>query len=370
MPEATPAAPQAPAAAPAVTETPVAPASGQEAAPPPPIVETVDATPTEKVSPQDRAKVLRAKAMEALMQGVPKTPPANGATGPQTPATPATSGLVTAEPGKPAEAAKPTAEALADPFSKQFQALAVQQAEVRREREAMKAEKSKGADAYMLEMRELARKDPSAVLERTGLTYQQLTSYYLDGKLAAPDAAKPDASPLAAEIAELKAWKQAQEAKESQASRAQQAATFRANVSTAAKAGGEKFELVAAGGERAAQRVVDVLEEHYRITGEIPGGSMEEALRLGMAHVEAALEAESLPLLQTAKLKRKLATEGTPLAAPRPNAESGQPSPSASAPRTLTNSLAGAAAPRTTRKTSAELRADALRVLEKGIPGT
>lgn len=347
------AAPPAPAAAPVVTATPVAPVQPVEAAVAP--AEPV-AAPLPKGA-AERQAVLRAKALELLKTPTPAEPAAEAKAEVPKPAEPAPA-------EKPPEPAKPEEPS---PFSKEFQRLAVERAELRRAKEAQKADAGQTREAFMTEMKALAKTNPAAVLERTGLSYAELTQHYLAAKSADAPEAKPSVDPqMAADIAEMKAWKQQVEQEKAQATTAKQVADFRGQVITKAKSGGEKYELVAAAGERAAQRVYEVLDEHYRVTGELPGGSIEAATELALAHVEKQLEAEALPLLQVGKLKAKLAPASPPLAEPRPNAESGQPHPV----RTLTNSLSGAVPPKPNGKKSvAELRADALRVLQKGITG-
>jgi hypothetical protein len=274
-----------------------------------------------------------------------------------------------AEAAAPAEAAqeKPPEAAPKEKLSPQFAALKKAEAEVRKEREALKAEREKHAkDVAEYQARQaLKSKSVREWMKAEGLdvdtAYKALTEEYLTGKPQAVEEVKPP--PASPEVLELK--KQLEELRREndeakQAALTREATAYLTKVTADVQAAGEKYELVNAAGEEGYARVHAVINEAARTSGKVL--SADEAAAL----VEAELE-EALPSLERF-LKTK---KGASKLAPKVEAVGSTPqagsTPPASEPgqrrvvRTLTNSLVASPPPAAKRRLSVDERAALLK---------
>ncbi len=141
------------------------------------------------------------------------------------------------------------------------------------------------------------------------------------------------------------------------AERKAQNAELRVTASTVAAKHAEKLPFSAAYGPGAVDTAIAHLEQYVNETGEMPGATIEDSLRMSLEAVESNLEAQAKVWEGLLTKARKPATVGTQVAAPKPAAQSA---------KTLTTGLT---APGTRRednrpKTEADYRREALAVLE------
>jgi hypothetical protein len=278
---------------------------------------------------------------------------------------------------KPADGKTADAKPAARPESSAFASLAKKEGELFRQRADFKAQRERfeqerktlEAKAQQAErwdkMLEAAKADPRAVLEATGLTYEQLTQAVLErGDVKAPAVEDAGAKALR-EVEAFKAEqaKAAEAAKKAEADRAEaeRVATmeqFREDARSFVASNAEAFELTAL--RDAGNLVAEVVETHYRNTSTFKDGKLVRpgkmlALKEAAALVEAHFEEEAERMLKTRKIASRLAPKP---AEPAP--------PAALAVRSLTNEL-GASTPsgRPAPQTNDERRARALAAWER-----
>lgn len=236
-----------------------------------------------------------------------KTEPVAGATAPAV--TPETK--TTPDP-KPAEPSKEAGE-----FASKFAALNKREKTLQeREAKVKESEKaSKEGTASLETLRGKAKANPLDALKELGLTYEQVTQYILDGKMAPP----PDEKYLSLEqkIQKMEDDKKADETRAAEAKVAQATAAFKQDIEKFVTSNTEKYGLI--GDAKATELVYQVVEQHYAKTkeeGEARILSIEEACEL----VEKHLETEAEKWMSFPKIKAKLGktSEKAPATPPSP----------------------------------------------------
>jgi hypothetical protein len=252
----------------------------------------------------------------------------------------------TAPTSTPAEAPKPAANDDQEKrLAKSFAALSRQEKAIRAKETEWKSERAQlQAQAEELKaLRDAFGKDPAAALEKLGLTYEEVTRRVLSG-------GKPSAEHEAASVRrELDEFKRAQaEQAQSYAQRRAEAAQhqFLGEIKTLVDSD-DRFELTRA--NEATQDVYDVVDEHYRRTGEVL--STETAAEL----VEKYYEQRAEKLLSAKKMKAKLAP---PQSEPTQSHSSAQ-RVSSEQPKTLSNNLAAASPTRESKRLTESERLEA-----------
>lgn len=183
-------------------------------------------------------------------------------------------------------------------MASRFAELARRDKAIRQEKRRLAEEKARLA--RWQEAESLAKQDPLAVLERLGLSYEQLTERQF--QRFAEKAQKDDPNFRLKSIEdkireyEEQAQRQQQEMKKAEVDR--QLAQFKRQVADHVESNKEKFELVSA--QRAHEDVYGLIEAHFAQTGEVM--SIDQAATL----VEQQLEEEAEPLLKAKKLRAKL----------------------------------------------------------------
>ena len=244
-----------------------------------------------------------------------------------------------AEAASPSEQPAPVADPQEARLSARFAALSRKEKSLReQERRVKEAEQRL---RLLDDQDRLAKEDPLALLDKLGITYEQLTDHVLG--LGAPK------DPLALVQQKLDALERQRAEEREQAQRAdteqklnQFKRTIRATIDTDA----DKYELIAA--EEAYDDVYDLIEQHFEQTREVM--PIERAAQL----VEDHLYAEARKLTKAKKLRALLASDdavrdteqkkGTPGQA-NPERVEDKSAPVDSAPVTLTNGHVSVANP-------------------------
>lgn len=247
-----------------------------------------------------------------------------------------------------------------DKLAKNFEALTLEKAQLRKEREELKARQASVARLEAAE-KALAAGDYMGVLNAHGIPYKALVEQLISGANADPDAAadKPGApkkaDPLATRLEQLEKQLQQERA---QRYKEQIVGKFEATV----KAAGEKYELVAAepGG---VQSALKLLEDHYDQTGQMPAATLDESIEIALDAMESSLSKRLSPLLQTKKAKAIAGLERN--SGSTQNAVPQAASAQATQQKTLTNSQAasGTKAAPPEPKTDEDYRRAALALL-------
>lgn len=211
-----------------------------------------------------------------------------------------------------------------------FSALARKEAELHRQREAMKAEKDaiRQAHAQVVafeEAKQAAKRDPLAALEALGLTYEQITEQMLNGK---QPTASAEVAQVREELQRLRVEQEASRAKAEAAAAArlqaeQQAIIEEARTSAVAhvEANASRYELTTI--NNAATLVPQVREQHFARTGQLL--TIEQAADLVEKHFEGIADR----VAKAQKVQTKLQQRAAPAPAATPPA----------AQRTLSNAL-------------------------------
>lgn len=210
------------------------------------------------------------------------------------------------------------------------------EAETRKKEEALKAKEAEVAER---EKKIASIKTPLDALMAHGYTYEQATDFILSGKKLTPELeAKSEIKDVRSQLAKI----QADQARRESEAAAANVRVFQSQIQTHVGSKPDEYEYIRA--YKAEETVFDVINAHFANTGELLGGSPEEAIRLAAEEVEKHLETQTSAALTTKKFQSKLAAPEAPKpAAPGPQAISGQPK---AAPRTLSNSQAAAVPPR------------------------
>jgi DNA repair ATPase RecN len=244
----------------------------------------------------------------------------------------------------PVEAAAPVVEAPKeeDNFAKRFAALSRKEKEIRAAQEEAKALKDKYTDYETA--KKLAKVNPHEFLEKFGVTYEELTEYYINGR--------PKVDPKVQEIEERLATfqKQAEEKEKKLQEEVRQSAIakFRTEQESFVKSAGEKFELVNAA--KAYDLVYQVTQEYFDANKD----KVENIADAMLSHEKAAemvenhLEQELEKFSSTGKLKNKFGVKQDPKTETLAKIEQAKES------KTLTNSMTGSANPNTSRPLTRE----------------
>lgn len=224
---------------------------------------------------------------------------------------------------KPAEATPKPPEELdvpkkPDPMGPKFAALARKEQEVRKRELEVKAQEKPYRE--YLEAKKNAKANPQAYLEAGGITYDELTEYFLNGKVP-KDAHVRE---LEARLTEAEKREKEREESSKKAEQARAAQAARNSVKDQVVKAGETFELV--NKAEAYDDVCDVIVEHYQAHGEEL--SVERAAKM----VEDYLENE---IKKYAGLKKFKSLFGVTETAPKREENSNSPQQL----KTLTNGL-------------------------------
>lgn len=274
----------------------------------------------------------------ALVQG--KTEESEAATQEQPPAEPSAEGAAKGE------------EQPKTPLDRSFAALTKQEARVREQVEQLKAEREEfdksAADA--LEIQRLAKEDPYALLDRFGIDFAKWAASSVGkGKESGPD---QQVAELAKQVEDLKAQLSEKVESDNQSTAAAQKKNYLDEVNNFLQ-GKEQFELLAAKPD-SGELVFDLVQRHYEASERVM--SYEEAATL----LEKALEEELDAIVsKSSRLQKKYG--GQPSSKTTPSSGE-QDTPE---PRTVSNNLASAAAPRVSgdAKSEEELMAESLAML-------
>jgi hypothetical protein len=223
---------------------------------------------------------------------------------------------------------KPEVKVEAKPsrLEKSYDDIARQQAAIRKDREALAAEKTELASARSL-AEAAKRGDAMALLAAAKIPWSKAAKQVLEGHgVEVPDDEEPEAdapTALRQEVDQLKARLAARDAADTQAQ-------FMNALQTKLKEGGDKFKLVAA--RKAEMQAVRFISDFYNETGRLPGEDFDETMEIALEAVEARLVKERdswAPLLTSASG-----------AVTVPASKSAVPAGAVSqqAPKTLTNS--------------------------------
>lgn len=239
-----------------------------------------------------------------------------------------------AEPA-PAEPEKPTK---IDP---RFSALARKEAQLFREREAMKAQKAALEEAHRQvvafeEARQTAKTNPLAALDALGLSYEEITQHLLNGNTPTPAA---EVAAVRQELEQLRAeQREAQERAEKAAQdrlaqeQAQIIESFRASAIEHVATNADRYELTTV--NNAAHLVPQVIEEHFAKTKQLL------TVAQGAELVEKHFERLADQVAKTRKFQaRNASTNTAPTTAPAAPAATA-PAPAA---RTLSNAMTASA---------------------------
>lgn len=253
--------------------------------------------------------------------------PDTSAEAPAAPAsTPTAEEIIAAAKAAVEKKAEPERPAKVDP---KFSALARKEAELHRQREAVKAEKAAIEEAHRQvvafeEARHAAKRDPIAALQALGISYDDLTEHVLNGN---KPTASAEVAALREELEALRVEQEAARAKAEEAAAARLAAEHAAVIEEArseavafVESNSTRYELTTING--AATLVPQVREQHFARTGKLL--TVEQAADLVEKHFES--------LADRIATARKVQAKAAPTA----------PAPAATPPaerRTLSNSL-------------------------------
>lgn len=212
---------------------------------------------------------------------------------------------VPVEAPKPADPTPPLAATAAEPAKTQAEqqkeyrlaqmikakkAHLMEQRQIKADRAALAAEKAE-VQAFK-EAKEKARLDPDSYLKQGGLTYDELVQYYLNGKQVSPqaqvDSVRGEVERLRQELAQKD-----QQALERQAQMAERQAVevsnqFKTKIADFVNTNSEKFELTSLEGEEAQEAIYDLIEENHRRSGKIM--SIEQATELMEQYIEKRVD--------------------------------------------------------------------------------
>lgn len=229
-------------------------------------------------------------------------------------------------PEKPAAAEKAAAPAPDPKFESRMSKLTAQAQKVRQEQAALKAERDQmAADLAELqrfrELKGLAKEDPVAVAEAFGFKPDEYATTLIEKGAMSPERRK--LLEQAKEINELKTWqKQQVEQAEAQRRQALISGTMK-EFQDFASAAGDKYDLVKRTG--AYGEVLKRVEKHYLET--MAAGEPEEMpLDEAFALVEAELEQQYAPLLESPKLRTRGKSAATSQATSSGSASARKPS--------------------------------------------
>jgi hypothetical protein len=239
-----------------------------------------------------------------------------------------------APPAEPPAAAEPPPPPKVEPVVSKGLALLT-----KREAEARKRDDSIKAREAAVEAREArlkaAAEDPEAALNAIGLTYDQITDYYIRGKQVTPEMkAQAEAKKTRDALEKLEA-----DAARRESERVQGAVSaYKTEISTfVAGDNKERFEYINALSQQ--ELVYEVIDRHLSQTGELLGGDPKKAIELAAEKVEEYLAQEYAErLLTTKKFQNKI----QPSREERPTANPAQKQPA----RTLSHSQAASVPPR------------------------
>ena len=186
-------------------------------------------------------------------------------------------------------------------LASRFAELARRDKRIREEKKRLAEEKAQLQ--RWQEAERLAKEDPLAVLERLGLSYEQLTERQFErfAQQAQADDPVQRVKSIEEKIAayEEQAKKQAEEAQRAQVE--QQLAQFQRQIVERIEADPDRFELVVT--QQAHEDVYRLIEAHFAETREVM--SIERAAEL----VESQLYEEAQGFLKAKKLREKLAAD-------------------------------------------------------------
>jgi hypothetical protein len=264
------------------------------------------------------------------------------------------------------EAQAPTPEAPKEHLSSKFAALArkekaaLQKMQQAKQIEAeLKAREAKIAELESkLNERESwfgkAKENPDEALQRLGLSYSDLTDYYLNGKKVTPDLqvkAMEDKFNSFVKQQEEKEKLAAEESKKrAQQEHEQTIAQFRKQVTDFVSSKPEQYELINM--FDSSELVIATIEAHFEKTQQVL--SNEEASNL----VEKFLEEQVEKSVQSKKFQGKF-TKATP-------SQDGQPQKSPAGSKTLTNNVTSSAPSLLPARTEQDRLQRALAALNKG----
>lgn len=300
------------------TAAPAAPA----AAPPDPAVAPAAATP-EEAAPEEGTLEAAVAALEGKLAEEAETPAPDDAPAEEPAAEAAPAEDEPAE--EPAAEEQPADEEESEPVQKGLGLLA------KRERELLMREVElkplvKQAEAYEKAKAEAAR-NPDAYLKAAGLTYQQVTEFYLNRGQPTPEMQQTE---VQKQIAELREEIAKRDQRDAERERTKSVEAFRGRVSKFIAQGGEATELCQQEGEEAVDLVGGIIEAHYKRSGKVM--AIDEAVK----RAESALEQRANKYLQTKKIGGRLPPAAPKSAAPKAARSPGQ-KPSSVPPKTLTN---------------------------------
>lgn len=307
------AAPEAPAAA-----APEAPAAAPAAAP----VAEADMTPMQRAIAVMQGKIKAPVETSAQPTDSEEAQDQAGAKGAQGEAEEEEEEAATAEGEAPAAAEE---EERPDPDARRFAALATREHELVRRGAELKEKEAKVHDWE--KKRAAAKQNPLAALQELGVTYEQLTDFVVHQK----PGAELQQSAVHDELKQLKDRQEAFERQQAERERQSYVDGFKGRVATALAKDLDAYELIHAKGEQ--EMVFEVIQGHAQRTGQMLGGSEEEAIRLAAEQVEDFLLEDAKRVLTTKKLGASISPVAPKRAVPGPRANGPKPA----APRTLTN---------------------------------
>lgn len=200
---------------------------------------------------------------------------ATPAAAPQTPTAPAP------EQQQPQEAPKPKEVDHELEWAKRFNALSKKEKMMLDQRRHLEEQRKEIAAFH--ELKKLAQENPTELFSKLGISYDDVTNYYLnDGKATPEQKLKAYEARLAAlETERLTEKQQAERAKEEAV-----ISNFKSNIKSAVSSG-DKYELTNAQGEEGIDLVFEVVDQLHQETGKI---ELERALELVEAHLEKNYE--------------------------------------------------------------------------------
>lgn len=195
------------------------------------------------------------------------------------------------EPTPTPEAAKPKDEFV----SPRLALLAKEEKRLQEERKRLAEERKNPEYAEYLEFKKLkanAKNNPLEIMEKFGLTYDELTDYVISGK----HSKDPSVRALEEKIAKMEAESREREEKTKKEIEQSQIAALNENIKATCLKASDQFDLVNTWG--AYNLVYNVMQEHYNKT--------QEVLEIDKAaeKVEAYLEKESQKYQSSKKLRK------------------------------------------------------------------
>jgi hypothetical protein len=218
-----------------------------------------------------------------------------------------------------------------DSFSRKFAALAKKERELRLKEQEIKEKESKYQS--LEDFKKLAKRDINKYLEDSGLTYDEISEFYLNGGVAKDPKIYEIEEKLSQVERELKEKEERRQKAEQEAA----VAEFKAKQKLFITTNAEKYELITATGS--FDLVYDVCKEYY----EKHGTAIENEKAAEM--VETYLEKEVEKVLKANKIKSKYLQQAqTKTEKPEKNEKQEI--------KTLTNSLVSGSSPSTTKPLS------------------